>query len=261
MSLDHSNHTSDVEEGEINDEPVMPVKQVQSPMQVATTSSLNGKHATDNGSKAAPAAAGRFSFFSFFFHGDDFSFNGSFQGGSKDTSRSPVSRKRSRTPPSPRAPKRRGGDDDPFEEYERLAAKRSTSRSRYDARSPSREDRSRYHHHHRHHRRSPERSRSRSQRRSRSPYESSRHSYRDVSPYHRHSSSSRDRRSRHRDDYHSRRDYSTSRRRSSSRRRQRSDYNDDREHSVDRPPSKMARIEEPEPRYFLFNAYGGDQVD
>lgn len=62
MSLDHSNHTSDVEEGEINDEPVMPVKQVQSPMQVATSSSLNGKYATDNGSKSA---AGRFSF-SFF---------------------------------------------------------------------------------------------------------------------------------------------------------------------------------------------------
>lgn len=73
MSLDHSNHTSDVEEGEINDEPVMPVKQVQSPMQVATTSSLNGKHAADNGSKAAAPTAGRFfHFFSFFFHGDDF---------------------------------------------------------------------------------------------------------------------------------------------------------------------------------------------
>lgn len=156
-----------------------------------------------------------------------------------------MSRKRSRTPPSPRATKRRG-DDDPFEEYERLAARRSSNgsrTSRYDARSPSREDRSRYHHH-RHHR-SPERSRSRSQRRSRSPYDDR---------YYRHSSSSRDRRSRHRDDYHSRRDHdyrSTSRRRSPSRRRHRSDYSD-RESSVDRPPSKMARIEEPEPRYVFF---------
>ncbi|CDS11671.1 hypothetical protein LRAMOSA03934 [Lichtheimia ramosa] len=213
MSLEHSNHTSDVEEGEINDEPVMPVKQVQSSMQVSTTGSLNGKHSSDNASKAVD----------------------------KDKSRSPMSRKRSRTPPSPRATKRRG-DDDPFEEYERLAARRSSNgsrTSRYDARSPSREDRSRYHHH-RHHR-SPERSRSRSQRRSRSPYDDR---------YYRHSSSSRDRRSRHRDDYHSRRDHdyrSTSRRRSPSRRRHRSDYSD-RESSVDRPPSKMARIEEPEPR-------------
>lgn len=52
MSLEHSNHTSDVEEGEINDEPVMPVKQVQSSMQVSTTGSLNGKHSSDNASKA-----------------------------------------------------------------------------------------------------------------------------------------------------------------------------------------------------------------